>query len=224
MTTPKEKPPNPNMQNWTALARPPVHALKEIKGGRLSGMTDVNPQWRYQVMTEQFGMCGVGWKYTIDRLWTEQGAEGEILGFAQVSLMLKTGDGWTEPIVGVGGNHLVTKEKSGLRNNDECWKMAVTDALSVAMKMIGVAADIYAGRWDGAKYRDVPQDVEPQVPSGFDEWLMDINAVADEGLDALKAAWSKSKPEYRKYLTSTNNALWESLKAKAARHAEPVSA
>ena len=32
--------------------------------------------------------------------------------------------------------------------------MAITDALSVAMKMIGVAADIYAGRWDGSRYNE----------------------------------------------------------------------
>jgi uncharacterized protein YajQ (UPF0234 family) len=30
--------------------------------------------------------------------------------------------------------------------------MAVTDAISVAMKMLGVAADIYAGKFDGSKY------------------------------------------------------------------------
>ena len=41
---------------------------------------------------------------------------------------------------------LVTKERDGLRTNDEGFKMATTDALSVAMKMLGVAADIYAGR------------------------------------------------------------------------------
>ena len=32
--------------------------------------------------------------------------------------------------------------------------MAVTDAIGTAMKMIGVAADIYFGKWDGSKYKD----------------------------------------------------------------------
>jgi hypothetical protein len=48
---------------WDALAKPPKEALKTIKGGRLSGMTDVNPQWRYKAVTDVFGPCGVGWKY-----------------------------------------------------------------------------------------------------------------------------------------------------------------
>jgi len=210
--------PNPNMARWNAMARPPVSALKEIKGGRLAGMTDVNPQWRYQVMTEQFGMCGVGWKYDIDKLWTEAGADGEVLGFAQVSLQVKQGESWSEPIIGVGGNHLVTKEKNGLRNNDECWKMAITDALSVALKMLGVAADIYAGRWDGSKFKDAPAETaDPKAPEGFDDWLIDLEATAENGTDALKAAWSKSQPYMRKYLTDTQNAKWEALKQKAAK-------
>lgn len=153
---------NSHMTHWQAMARPPVTALKEIKGGRLAGMTDVNPQWRYQAMTEQFGMCGVGWKYVIDRLWTEPGCDGEVLAFAQASVFVRDSFGvWGDPVVGIGGNHLITKEKAGLRNNDECWKMAVTDALSVALKMLGVAADVYAGRWDGAKYKDEPPLLAP---------------------------------------------------------------
>lgn len=216
---PAKAPANTHMLHWEAMARPPVTALKQIKGGRLQGMTDVNPQWRYQAMTEQFGMCGVGWKYAIDKMWTEAGTEGEVLAFAQVSLMVRVGDGWSEPIVGVGGNHLITKEKAGLRNNDECWKMAITDALSVALKMLGVAADIYAGRWDGSKFAgdDVSEPEQPKSPAGFDDWLTDLEAVADEGTKALEAAWKSSQPYLRKHLTDTDKARWESIKARAAK-------
>lgn len=142
-----------NLDTWNALARPPKEALKEIKGGRLSGKTDINPMWRYRAMTERFGRCGEGWKYTIDRLWTEPGTDGQVFQFAAVSLCLKENDGWSEPIPGVGGKMLLDKEKNGIHNNDEAPKMAVTDALGTAMKMIGVAADVYFGLWDGSKYR-----------------------------------------------------------------------
>jgi hypothetical protein len=50
---------------------------------------------------------------------------------------------------------LVEQEKNGLHTNDECFKMAVTDALSVAMKSLGMAADVYKGLWDGTKYKTV---------------------------------------------------------------------
>ena len=37
----------------------------------------------------------------------------------------------------------VAKEKSGLYTSDECYKMALTDAISVACKALGMGADIY---------------------------------------------------------------------------------
>jgi hypothetical protein len=54
------------------------------------------------------------------------------------------------------------------------------------------------------------------VPAGYGDWLADMTASADEGVEALKAAWENSKPDYRKHLMATNNGLWESLKKKAA--------
>lgn len=67
-----------NMTLYNAVRTPPPEALKAITGGRLKGMTDINPMWRIKTMTEQFGPCGDGWWYTIDNLWTEAGAGGEI--------------------------------------------------------------------------------------------------------------------------------------------------
>jgi hypothetical protein len=57
----------------------------------------------------------------------------------------------------------------------------------------------------------------PVKPGGFDDWLMNLEAVAIEGTSALESAWKKSKAEYRTYLTITNNAGWEAIKAKAAK-------
>ncbi len=74
-----------NMKLWNEVKSPPPEVLKTIMGGRLKGMTDIKPQWRYQVMTEQFGPCGVGWSYTIDKQWTEVIGD-ETLCFCNVSL------------------------------------------------------------------------------------------------------------------------------------------
>ncbi len=149
---------------YDELARPPKEALRQITGGKLNGKTDINPQWRYRAMTEKFGMVGIGWKYTIMNLWNAPGAGGEVLAFAQVAVFIKEGDQWSEPIVGIGGSKLVTLEKGQPVSNDEGYKMAVTDAFSTALKMIGVAADIYAGRWDGTKYRDEPPETASKAP------------------------------------------------------------
>jgi len=147
---------------YNELARPPKSALREIQAGKLKGKTDINPQWRYKAMTEKFGLVGLGWKYEIQKVWFEQGAGAEKLAFAQIAVFVKDGDVWSEPIVGIGGSKLVQIEKGAAVSNDEGYKMAVTDAFSTALKMLGVAADIYAGAWDGSKYRDMP---EPQKPA-----------------------------------------------------------
>lgn len=154
---------------YESLARPPKDALCEIQAGKLKGKTDINPQWRYKAMTEKFGFVGIGWKYEVQKLWTEAGAGNEKLAFAQVAVFVKDGDAWSEPIVGIGGSKLVQFEKGAAVSNDEGYKMAVTDAFSTALKMLGVAADIYAGRWDGTKYNDEPatppqQQSAPQQP------------------------------------------------------------
>ena len=149
---------------YESLSRPPKDALREIQAGKLKGKTDINPQWRYKAMTEKFGLVGIGWKYEVQKLWTEAGAGNEKLAFAQVAVFVKDGDAWSEPIVGIGGSKLVQFEKGAAVSNDEGYKMAVTDAFSTALKMLGVAADIYAGRWDGTKYNDEPATL-PQPPA-----------------------------------------------------------
>lgn len=145
------------MEIYNKLSHPPENMLRNIDGGKLRGKTDINPQWRYKAMNETFGLVGIGWKYEVMRLWTEAGADGEVLSFAQVAVYVKTGDTWSEPIIGVGGSKLVQFEKGQLVSNDEGFKMAITDAFSTSLKMLGVAAAIYEGRWDGARYTDSPE-------------------------------------------------------------------
>ena len=74
------------MDLWNKLKQPPKTALKPIAAGRLKGKTDINPQWRYQVLTEEFGPCGVGWKYEITRIWSEPGPNEQTFAFAQINL------------------------------------------------------------------------------------------------------------------------------------------
>ncbi len=156
-----------NMQYWNVLKAPPREALRPITGGRLRGKTDISPQWRYKAMTELFGVCGVGWKYAVNKLWLEPAGD-EICAFAEVSLSILHDGKWSDPIPGVGGSMLRAKEDRGLHVSDEAYKMAITDALSVAMKMLGVAADVYAGLFDGKNYSEdtaAPKKAEPRAPA-----------------------------------------------------------
>ena len=146
-----------NLELYNTLRSVPDNAKRPIMAGRLKGKTDINPMWRIKALTERFGPCGQGWGYIIDRLWTEGGANGERTANAQISLWYRLPDGSkSEPVPGIGGNMLVAKEKNGLYTSDECYKMALTDAISVSAKALGVGADVY---WDAdrTKYTAVSQ-------------------------------------------------------------------
>lgn len=55
------------------------------------------------------------------------------------------------------------------------------------------------------------------APEGFEDWLTDMAACADEGTATLQAAWAKSSKEYRAHLTTTQPKQWAALKAKAGK-------
>lgn len=133
---------NPNLEIYDKVCKVPAEAIKQIGAGRLKGMSDINPMWRIKCMTEVFGICGIGWKYEVTKQWTETFGN-EIKGFCNINLYIKMNGEWSEPIFGTGGSSFVTQESRGIYVNDEVFKMALTDALSVAMKALGVGASVY---------------------------------------------------------------------------------
>lgn len=131
---------------YDAVRSVPEDAQKIIRGGRLNGMTNINPMWRIKKLTEQFGACGFGWYYDIKKMWLENSmASDEIVANVEIDLYVKIGDEWSKPIRGVGGSMFLAHEKNGLHTDDEAYKKALTDAISVACKALGMGADIY---WD----------------------------------------------------------------------------
>lgn len=140
-----------NLDLWEAVRFCPKEAQRTITGGRLNNFTDISPIWRMKVLTEQFGPCGFGWYYEITDKWNEADGLGQIATFVQINLYVKNGDEWSKPIVGMGGSAFVKKEGSNLHTSDEAYKMALTDAISVSCKALGIAADIYWSK-DNTKY------------------------------------------------------------------------
>lgn len=134
---------------YNAVKTVPQSALKIIDFGKLKGKYDISPQWRWEILTEVYGMCGVGWYFDIvDTKEVLVEATGETMLYVKVNLYIKDGDEWSKPIPGYGGDFLIYKDKNGYHGNDEAFKMAVTDALGTAAKMIGVGADVYRGLQD----------------------------------------------------------------------------
>jgi len=142
---------------YNELKSVPSEFLKEIGAGRLKGMSDIKPQWRIMKLTEIFGPCGFGWKVQNLQFEYKQVSNNEIVVNCRLEFLYKVDDVWSEPIPATGGSKLATNESKGLYVSDEAEKMAYTDALSVAGKMIGLASDIYMGY--GGKYDGVNTNV-----------------------------------------------------------------
>lgn len=168
----------------------PDNAQRPIGGGRLKGMTDINPMWRIKKLTEEFGPCGIGWYYEITDKWIESSmASDEVTANVEICLYFMDHEKgqWSKPIPGIGGSMLVSKEKNGIYTNDECFKMALTDAISVACKAIGMGADIYWGK-DNTKYNDAKKDNQENMKEQIkdrEEWRNKVLSLAQsKGIDA----------------------------------------
>lgn len=100
---------------------------------------------------------------------------------------------------------------------------ATNKAMSAAYKYAAFQTFCIPTEGDNDADAHTPEPVKVQVPAGYDDWLIDLTATADNGTDALQKAWKGSQPFLRKHLLDTNNAGWESLKAKAAKVRRPES-
>jgi hypothetical protein len=180
----------------------PEEAKKPINAGRLKGMTDINPMWRIKRLTEMFGACGVGWWYDITRKeivcdeTTKQKA-----AFVDILLYYIDPDSGKEShgIPGTGGASFVAQESKGAYMSDECFKMALTDAISVSAKALGIGADIYFDK-DRTKYNT---QEEAKVET-FDEAVgFVLNFGKYEG-ETLGDVWKKDFG-YIKWLNDNEN-------------------
>jgi hypothetical protein len=153
-----------NMDIYDQVRQCPQDALKPIQAGRLKGKSDINPMWRIKMLTQLFGPVGIGWYYTIDKQWMEACGD-EIAAFVNISLYIRVNNEWSKPIQGTGGSMFAAKEKNGVYVSDEGYKMALTDAISVACKALGFAADVYRNT-DSTKYnRQAAQPTQqPRAP------------------------------------------------------------
>lgn len=141
----------------------PENAKKQISAGRLKGMTDINPMWRIKRLTEMFGPCGTGWWYDItDKQIVCDETTNQKAAFVDILLYYKDPETGKDShgIPGTGGSSFVAQERNGPYMSDECFKMALTDAISVAAKALGVGADVYFDK-DRTKYN--AQEEAPEI-------------------------------------------------------------
>lgn len=154
------------MRFYNRMREVPSSATKPItdQNSKLFGLTNINPQWRIQVMTEAFGPIGEGWKVEvaeIQHIPFESQMGLTVYCRIRINLFVRINGEMSEAIPGIGGSILY---QNGLLD-DDAEKKAYTDAFSVAAKYLGVGADVYFGNNGGAD-QDKYGICDTQCPNG----------------------------------------------------------
>lgn len=183
-----------NMDIYEKVRAVPASAKKQFDNGNYKG-TDINPMWRIKMLTEMFGPCGFGWWYEIVDKHAETFDDTTVIAVVDVKLYVRKDGETSQPICGTGGNtlHYVTS-KGRVVTNDEGYKMALTDAISVACKALGIGADVYYEKDASSKYAQYYGQPVKEAPRAVTQEMLELLNVLsnDEQKSAMAAKYGEN--------------------------------
>lgn len=119
----------------------PKEHITTIEGGALRGLSNINPMWRIECLTQIFGACGDGWVIDVEDVRNDVYSTGVMVTIL-LSLRYKKEDGdYSEKLYGYGSQFMQ-------KPDDSVFKKAFTDAFGSCTKLLGFAADVF---YDGKK-------------------------------------------------------------------------
>lgn len=184
-----------NLRHWTRFEDIDPKFTKPITGKAYKG-TSPNPQYVIKCLTEIFGPVGegFGWEVLAED-FTHLGEE--VLHWCRISF-------WHTDRANVfqayGQTKALAKTSNGLKADEDAPKKSLTDAIIKAASHVGIAANIFLGRWDdqshveavNAEYRaEERREKAAAAPKPDDSAVqeaVDCFAKADT-LDAANAIW-----------------------------------
>ena len=204
-----------NMSFYEMGRAVPAEAKKQFNNGSFQG-TDINPMWRIKKLTEMFGPAGIGWYTEILTERCEEHADA-VIAIVNLNLYIKVDGEWSKPIYGTGGNVIIRKE--GAKVSDEGYKMAYTDALSVACKALGIGADVYFEK-DKTKYtQNEVKEEAPKAKAGAKATPAQVKILAEKYTGGLLTRLLKANgiEKIEDISREKASSLIEQLKAREAR-------
>jgi len=181
---------NTNRAFWDKVKKTDPKRVKPITGKQYSGNSP-QPYYLVERMTEEFGMCGIGWGINILNERMERLADNEILHVAVVELWYKH-EGQTGSISQIGQTKACYKKKDGgLMVDEDAPKKSVTDALTKCMSYLGFAGDIFSGQWDDSKYVQELKSEFTHDNKAIDttEAEKNLNNAVKKGTAGLRKVW-----------------------------------
>lgn len=155
-----------NLEIWDKFADIDPKFTKPITGKPYKG-TSPNPQYIIKCLTEMFGPVGKGFGWTI--LKEEFTPLGDtVLHWCRIAFWWKEFEGVTQQFEEYGQTKAAYKTSAGSYMVDEdAPKKSLTDAIIKAASHLGVASNIFLGRWDDQKYvAEVNKDFREAEKSG----------------------------------------------------------
>lgn len=153
-----------NMHLYDAMRAAPASAVKQIRGGSYgaAGLSDINPQWRIEAMTRACGPVGFGWMWEPVDI-TER--DGVLYGHVIVRYRMPGSGEWSAALHGYGGT------KFGGRDDSDIYKSTITDAISNALRFLGVGADVWYNptRDSSVNQFDTKYSAPPQQRDALDD-------------------------------------------------------
>lgn len=207
-----------NLELWERFDDIDPAFTKPITGKAYKG-TSPNPQYVIRCLTEMFGPVGQGFGWDVV-------AEGftplneEVLHWCRIRFWhTDRQNAWDS----YGQTKAVMKTKNGLMVDEDAPKKSLTDAIIKAASQIGIAANIFLGRWDDQKHvAQVNEEYrQKEAPQPTADDIAEAVAMIEgaDSVEAMTASW-KNLPDH----VGKSPAVIEAAKARKAELTERKAA
>lgn len=179
-----------NLNLWNRFADIDPKFSKPITGKPYKG-TSPNPQYVIQCLTEIFGPMGQGFgAHVVSEGFQPLG--DEILHWCRIEFWHTDRATTFETY---GQTKAFMKTKNGMTSDEDAPKKSFTDALIKAASYVGIASNIFLGRWDdqkyvaevNAEYRKAENEADAPSQQEIDAAIEQINKA--NTLEELQIEW-----------------------------------
>ena len=184
-----------NLETWNRFADIDPKFTKAITGKQYSG-TSPNPHYVIRCLTEMFGPVGQGFGWdVVHEEFRELG--GQTIHFCRIKFWHTDRTNTFDACGGTQAAYVTAKGKQMV--DEDAPKKSLTDAITKAAAQVGVASNIFLGRWDDSKYvNEVNTKFREEESPPFDSIAQAkrIDAAINEcrTVDDIGALWLTEKP------------------------------